>query len=62
MRVGDSGRALPRAKSTRHALYRELLLTVSEDEAETIVGRLEIRVRGDEGANAVSGVCPPPQK
>ncbi|MFM0663315.1 hypothetical protein [Paraburkholderia sediminicola] len=30
-----------------HAVYRELLATVSEDEAERLVGRLEIRVRGD---------------
>ncbi|SIO39594.1 hypothetical protein SAMN05444172_1589 [Burkholderia sp. GAS332] len=29
----------------RHALYRELLATVSEDEVEALVGRLEIRVR-----------------
>lgn len=32
----------------RHALYRELLATVSEDEAEALVGRLEIRVRRDD--------------
>jgi len=32
----------------RHALYRELLVDMSEDEAEALVGRLEIRVRGPE--------------
>jgi len=32
----------------RHALYRELLADMSEDEAEALVGRLEIRVRGPE--------------
>lgn len=34
----------------RHALYRELLASVSEQEAEALVGRLEIGVRDEKGA------------
>jgi hypothetical protein len=43
------------ATLARHALYRELLATVSEQKVEALVGRLEIRVRGNGDESAPFG-------